>query len=519
MFTTGNQLVVISDLEVTLIKRPKGHIKTLFSEKEERKDKMKNMKKLVVLILSVLMVLGTSAVTSFAAVTPKADKNAETDGVVTVSNAKEGQTYTLYKLFNADMGANNAITYTLPSGKTEADLTYNNKSWFELNDNGFVVAKSGTVNEWAKDPDALAWARQFGEAVSGKQPIKAGTVTWDGLAYGYYYVDTTLGSFVGIDSANKTATIQEKNEEPSVDKEIVSTTNGVVGNDSTKGAETDKGKNEAATAQVGDTVTYKVTVTAKPGAQNYVVTDTLSAGLTAPAPTAVTVDDLTLTDDYTVTVSGQVITVTFTKAYLDTIKEETKIVINYTAVLNSNAVIGAAGNPNTVKLTWGHDNKDNHSEDDAKVYTAQISAIKTDNQSPAQPLAGAGFVLKNAAGKYYKLANGVVTWVDTEAAADEHVSDAQGAVAAFTGLTNGKYTLVEKTVPDGYNKLDDTALEIKDDDYTDTNLKKTATVVNNAGTELPSTGGMGTTILYIIGGVLVAVSAIMLVAKKRTSDK
>lgn len=483
---------------------------------------MKTMKKLLVLTLSILMILGTSVVTSFAA-EPKADKTTETDGSVTVQNAKIGQKYTLYKLFDADMGANNAITYTLPSEKTVAELTYNGKSWFELNSNGFVVAKEGTEVDWAKDPDAIAWARDFGEPVSGKDPITAGTVTWTGLAYGYYFVDTTLGSFIGVNSANKAAVIQEKNEEPSVDKEIVSTTSGVVGDDPEEATQTDgdKGKNEAATAQVGDTVTYKVTVAAKAGAENYVVTDTLSAGLTAPAPTAVTVTGLNVTEDYTVTVSGQVITVTFTKAYLDSIEEDTDIVINYTAVLNGNAVVGEDGNDNKVKLTWGHDNSENYAEDEAKVYTAKISLTKTDG---SKGLAGATFALKNASGKYYKLAGGVVSWEDAVADATTFTSKADGTFDGdFTGLPNGSYTLEETVTPEGYNAIDpdDNSLKftIEDNDYTDNNLIQETTVVNNAGTPLPSTGGMGTTILYIIGGALVAVSAIMLVAKKRTENK
>ena len=108
---------------------------------------MKNMKKLLALVIAVAMVLAMG-VSVFAA-EPATDRTTETDGVVKVSNAKDSQTYTLYKLFNADMGANDSITYTLPSGKTEAQLTYNGKSWFELNSSGFVVAKEGTAAERA----------------------------------------------------------------------------------------------------------------------------------------------------------------------------------------------------------------------------------------------------------------------------------------------------------------------------------------------------------------------------------
>ncbi|MBQ4249381.1 MAG: hypothetical protein II705_04970, partial [Clostridia bacterium] len=184
---------------------------------------MKKTSKILALVLVVAMVVamgvGTVAFAA-AAITPATDRTTETDGAVKVTNAADGQTYTLYKLFNADMGANDAITYTLPSGKTAADLTYNGKSWFELNSNGFVVAKNGTETDWAKDPDAIAWAKSFGTPNATTKTGADAKTGWTGLDYGYYFVDTTLGAFIGVDSANKTAEITEKNEEPKIDKSI-----------------------------------------------------------------------------------------------------------------------------------------------------------------------------------------------------------------------------------------------------------------------------------------------------------
>ena len=460
---------------------------------------MKKFNKILALALAVVLVLALSA--TVLAVDPATDRTTETDGSVTVSNPKAGQTYTLYLLFKADVGANDAITYTANG----IDLT--NNEWFELNSNGFVVAKSGVSDDWAKDPDAIAWAKSVGTQV--EQPITAGTdVKWENLEYGYYFVDTTLGAFIGVDSANKDAQIQEKNSEPGVDKEIT----GVENSD-----ETIDSNNENAIAQIGDTVSYQLTVSAKPGAENYVVTDTLSAGLTPPAAADVSVSSGNGT--YTVDVTGQVITVTFTKAYLDSITADTDIVISYDAVLNDSAIVGETGNENTVKLTWGDDPTVNYQEDETKVYSAQISLTKLDGSGNG--LEGATFALKNSDGKYYAIdSNNVVTWVDSVDDATTYSSGSDGSFAsAFTGLSNGEYVLEEVVVPEGYNAIapDDASLKITiaDKDYTDANLSQHTDVTNNAGNELPSTGGIGTTIFYVLGGILAVGAAVLLIAKKR----
>ena len=137
------------------------------------------------------------------------------------------------------------------------------------------------------------------------------------------------------------------------------------------------------------------------------------------------------------------------------------------------------------------------------------------------------FVIKNSEGKYYKLTTtttgegdatvttNAVSWVDSIDQATEYTSDAQGAVPAFTGLANGTYTLVEKTVPAGYNKAADQNFTVAENDYTATNLEQTATAINTAGSVLPSTGGIGTTIFYIIGAILVIGAGVVLVTRRR----
>ena len=257
----------------------------------------------------------------------------------------------------------------------------------------------------------------------------------------------------------------------------------------------------------------KLTVLAKPGAQNYVVTDTLSEGLTPPVAAEVAVS--AGAGNYAVDVTGQVITVTFEQDYLDTITADTTITIEYTATLNGNAVVATGSNDNTAKLTWGHNNDSNYTEDEAKVWTAEVQVNKETGEG--EPLEGAGFVVKNSENKYYKVdAEGNVTWVDDIEAATMYETGKDGKLSSkFEGLTVGSYTLVEKQVPAGYNKLDDVTFTITNGDYSAGNLSQEKTVVNNAGTTMPETGGMGTTILYIVGAALVLGAGAVLVTRRK----
>ena len=466
---------------------------------------------------------------------------APTSGSVTVSPNYKDQTYTLYKLFDAKMTYNDAgqlqaVTYQLPSGKTEADLTYNGKSWFELNDNGNVVAKSTTTTDWAKDADAIAWAKSFGTPNPTTKTAASdndANVKWENLDWGYYFVTTTMGSFIGVDTDNPNVTIQDKNDKPSVDKSITGvadstgTPSGNVFNATEDTERTDPGAgvNEQAIAQIGDTVSYQLVVKIKPGAQNYVITDTMK-NLKIVASSFKVGGDV-IADNAKVDATGTTITdgdSTFTiklaQSYLDKIKADTDLVITYDAKLDASAAVADAANPNTVKLTYGTKPDKNFSEDSAKVWTAELDVAKKIDSGSGDPLAGAGFILKrNSDNKYYKLANGVVTWV-AESEAQEIMTTSTGALTTkFTGLANGAYTLIEKTIPEGYNKMDDTVVTIDDDDVTVENLSQTKTVINKAGSTLPETGGIGTVIFYVLGTALLIGCGVVLVSKRRMTKE
>lgn len=500
--------------------------------------KMKKMKKIFAFMLALAMMLSLTGIVNAG----KASA-AGTTGSISVSSNHKGQVYTLYKLFDAhitfadDGKTVRAITYSLPTGKTEADLTYNGKSWFKLNANKFIeVNDSSVTTEWAKDPDAIAWAKSFGTKVQTEITAASENdenVKWDNVDYGYYYVDSTLGSFIGVDSNTPNITIKDKNNPPKINKEITGvTTEGGTKSGVTLGMGDDvtdpgNGVNEKAIAQIGDTVSYKLTVYAKPGAENYQVTDTLT-NLKLKADT-LKIDgtsyadvDIVDKDNSSVEDKASTFTIKFTKTYLDTITTDKNITIEYDAVITGTAVtIGEDGNENTAELTWGHKTDKDSSTDKAKVYTGKISVVKKDNSDAG--LEGATFALKNG-DKYYKVdtATGNVTWIDNKDDATQYTSQADGKLnGEFTGLANGSYTLEETKTPEGFNPIDpnDASLKftIENKGYTNDNLIQKATVINKQGSTLPSTGGIGTTIFYVLGGILMAAAVVLLITKKKMS--
>jgi fimbrial isopeptide formation D2 family protein/LPXTG-motif cell wall-anchored protein len=289
-------------------------------------------------------------------------------------------------------------------------------------------------------------------------------------------------------------------------------------------------------------VNFEVRIPIANGAINYAFKDDMSAGLTKnedvtvylaaskgaalpDSPTAIADGDEGYgTLSYPTTGNDEIV-ISFRNAWLtDNVGKE--IVIRYSATVNADAIVADASNPNKAKIEWGNTENPLTDEDEVDVYSAKIIVKKVDGNN--QPLEGAGFILKNANDEYYINTNGIVTWGAESAATEIHpvqatndASEKTGdAVASFVGLPNGTYTLIEKTVPAGYNKAADQTLTIKDANANNltTELTLQADVTNNQGTELPSTGGIGTTIFYIVGGMLLIGAAIVLVARRKAQD-
>lgn len=317
--------------------------------------------------------------------------------------------------------------------------------------------------------------------------------------------------------------------------------------------------------------------------KTYTFTDTLSAGLTITEDQknalTVKVGETDVTSHFDVAVSGQTLTITLKSGEdLKTwtspaLTKDSKFVVEYSATLNANAAIGTPGNPNKVKLEFsnnpnydGAGDKGTTPEDKVVVFTYEITAYKvaadgdaidatayaalTDEQKAdyvkvgdkwqkTKALSGAGFTL------YKKGSDGSYTAVGSEVTGV--------TTFEFKGTDAGEYKLVETTVPAGYNKADDIEIKVEatydteaaepqlktltvtpatagftvtttkvsetDADHITTDGNINGKVLNQSGSVLPSTGGIGTTIFYVVGGLLVAAAVVLLITKKRMKNE
>ena len=395
---------------------------------------------------------------------------------------------------------------------------------------------------WVEGADAAAFAKAAqayattvnGESVNVSPDVSAkattSTVKFENLKLGYYLVDSTLGALCSLDTTNPNVTIKEKNGTPSLDKEVQEDSNSSWG--STNDADMNQVVNFQATIKVID---------GQP--KDYVMHDVMSAGLTFDATSVkVTVNGQESTA-YTL-VQAPTDSCTFEIQFTDP-KPNDEIVVTYSATLNSNAVVGLDGNSNKASLSYTDINnvKHNTTWDETKTYTWDMDVLKyTMNNNEKKYLAGVKFVLikkvpsgdttKEQVAKFdanKKLTewvdvrnpvNGKITWPENTTL----TTNDQGKIE-IDGLDSDTYYLREIETLPGFNMIGDVSVTItgatetegEDGNKTLTYSTKTIEVENKSGTELPSTGGMGTTIFYILGSVLVLAAGVLLVTKKRMS--
>lgn len=500
---------------------------------------MKHARKLTSLLLALVMVFAL-AVTAFAQDVPGTGGN----GAITISNAAKGETYAIYKLFDATVsedGKSIAYTGTVPDSL---------KTYFTADENGYISAtpdaKDGAnmseglktaLKDWTKTVTATATAESDGSALNFK-----------GLAYGYYVVTTTQGnSVISVDSTMPRVTIVDKNSSAPEGLRKTASSNDV---------------------SIGDEVTYTVRFETSNyfGAGkdakkivSYTIEDTLPDFLSDVTVTSIIVDN---DGDSTTTKDQADVTAQFVdkKIVIDWYDEDNNkflhdngatVTITYTAKVTEKAHIDGNGNTNKVTVTWttegGEPPVPGKLETKETIYTYAIALKKVDNKGKALP--GAVFEFPFYVKSTADATDGAYIYAGTTAGEGltNQITTPENGVIVVKGVKSDDYEITEFKAPAGYNKLtapvtvgavktgetsthttvyldkdgnkvNESAkvFEVKVD--IDTIAATAVVVVNKAGTELPSTGGMGTTVFYVLGAVLVVGAGVLLVTKKRMSQ-
>lgn len=484
---------------------------------------MKNFKTIIGLIMSMVMAFSMCF-------TAMADSS--TTYTVTIKEAPKGHIYEAYQIFTGDLSGNVLSNIKWGSGVSADGQT-----------------ALGDAVEKAESITNVTEAEAFAEEVASYLATIAGTVTTtvdgdctiDGLAAGYYLIKDKDNSLTGDEAYTsyilkvvKDTEATLKSDKPTVEKKVKDI------NDSIADSETEW--QDSADYDIGDKVPFQLKATLANNVTSYdtykfVFNDTLSNGLTYDADSLkVYVDGNNITTGYTVnapTSAGGILTITFADAKAVGAGNSSVITVEYTATLNENAVVGSTGNTNKVNLEYsnnpnsgGEGDTGTTPDDTVIVFTYKVVVNKVDKDK--QALAGAGFTLykKDSSGEYV--------------AVGEEIKNV--TTFTFNGLDDGDYKLVETTTPATYNTMDPVEFtitaehEVLSDSPVLTKLDSNVTtgeitftssvpdgsltsdVVNYNGSELPETGGMGTRILYLLGGILVIAALVLLVTKKRMSD-
>lgn len=499
---------------------------------------MKRMKKLVCMLLSVVMVLALS-LTGFA----------EDDLKVKIKNVKVGDTYNFYKIFDLKVSADgDAYDYEVNQKFVsffEEEFELNSEdSDFNKSVRDKMAQYSGNSEELynlsvglAKEASTLTanksitvTAENIKEEIDPSTQVKINYVEDDFSELGYYLMvpeGTGISAIFSLDTVTPNVDIENKSTYPTITKEV---------ND--QYVEVGQSVNFTIKGQVPETAGYTDYV--------YTVSDTMSAGLTYNVGTlTVQIGDQILSakeegkaGEYILDVSGSTeLTVQIKNMEKYPVGDEIKI--QYTATVNKTAIADSTDElRNTAILEYSNNPSTNSTAKtvpvDVKLYTFEIdvtkyAASKSTASNAKKTLAGAEF-------KLYKMVKGsreylninettkYVTWVD-EAAASSFVTVNGGKFRLpIKGIQNGDYYLEETKAPAGYNLLtDDVKVTVKINEENAGNpvymYKTVVDVTNTTGTELPSTGGIGTTIFTVAGIILMAGVAVVFVTRKRMGSE
>ena len=494
------------------------------------------MKKFLSFALAMVLMLSLS-VTVFAA---------GGTGSITINGVVDGVKYEIYKLLHLESynKVSGAYAYTVEPAWATFFATAEAQTYILVDSDGYVTWVAGdddaTIAAFAQMALAYAEDNHIDPVQKKSDMVITGNVgEFSNLELGWYLVDSTAGALCGLTTTDPDASIIAKNQIPTIDKQVQEDLTGMWG--------------DVNTADIGQIVNFMTIIHVAAGAENYVLHDDMSEGLTFEQDLAngrgVTEiklvnslgveTTLVLGTDYTVKTTDLCADCDFEVVFTDTLmtqlKPNDRLLVYYNAMLNRYALIGD-DNTNKSKLEYGENMTT--APDQTKTHTFSIDIVKTDSSN--QLISGAKFRIYDSAVGGNEIAvvplmqaDDVTPVVDSNgrpmyrrARADEtgveiEVVDGQVTVVGFD---NGIYYLEETAAPAGYNKM----TSRKQFTIADASLKALYTsgiystgsgvhVVNKNGSMLPETGGIGTLLFTLLGGTVALAAGVVLVTKKRVS--
>lgn len=477
---------------------------------------MSRIRNMISLVLAAAILLGMTAVAMAA----------EINNSITVENTRDGEKYQLYKLFDL------VVDNEEKPGAYKYIVNAEWEAFFETDGAQYITAvtennKLRVDSIVGGEEGAAALAKAAANWNGKPAPIKtltcevedekAGSVVFDNLEHGYYLITSTLGTVA------MTRTTPDENKVTVEEKNPIDTITKQVKEDSKPEADAWGIENDA---QVGDTVEFKSVATILKNTRNVKIYDKMDEGLTYNKE-SIQIAGLTKGTEYTVvenTADGYAFVITFKDSYLEGLKAETDLTLTYTAILNEKAIV-TTGNETTsdeateivpqknyIEITFG-DAQSVKAETVTTTHKFSIFKYYSGEQGKLH-LAGATFSLKKDGtvvklikidDNNYRVANG-----NEEGAVETFTTNDKGDIVIWGVDSDNDYTLKETAAPSGYNMLtDEVAVTVNADNATRIEVE------NKTGVKLPTTGGMGTKMFYIVGIMLMTGSAVMLITKKR----